>query len=276
MARARQPRPTSPSATAPGKAGLALAFALGAVVATTGFAPAGWLAGAVAQASDGKVQLLNASGTVWQGRADVLLTGGTGSQDRTTLPGGLTWQLTPWTASPQGPALALALNAPCCTPHGLALQVQPGWRSLTVTVPSHQSQWPASLLAGLGTPWNTLQLQGQLALQTPGLALQFGAGGPRSDGNVTLDVRDAASRLSTLKPMGSYRLLWQSAGGQDARLTLTTQEGALQLQGQGQWVAGRLRFEGDAQASPGREEALANLLNILGRRQGARTLIKIG
>jgi general secretion pathway protein N len=123
-----------------------------------------------------------------------------------------------------------------------------------------------------------LQLQGQLAFDTPGMSLEFSTRSVRSTGSATLQVRDAASRLSTVRPMGSYQLTWMSAGdgGRDATLSLTTREGALLLQGQGQWVAGRLRFEGDAQASPGREEALANLLNILGRRQGARALIKIG
>ncbi len=290
MARStRSPRPhhLARALGTSGRVGLAVAFGLGAVVAVLGFAPARWLAAPVAQASGGKVQLANARGTVWQGQADVLLTGGFDSQGRTALPGGLRWQLRPtWLGlptanAPRGPALSLALNAPCCTPQGLALWLQPGWGTLGVAVPAHQSQWPAALLAGLGTPWNTLQLQGQLALHTPGLALLIGTHSLRSEGSATLDVRDAASRLSTLRPMGSYRLQWRGAtaggpNGDGATLTLTTQAGALQLQGQGQWVAGRLRFEGVAEASPGREEALANLLNLLGRRQGARTLIKIG
>lgn len=251
----------------------AWAFVLGAALAIVGFAPAQWLAKPLAQATGGKVQLVNAQGTVWTGHADVFMTGGAGSQDRTALPGGVHWQLHPaWLG------LAVTLNAPCCTPQGLSLRLHPGWNSLKLELPAHDSQWPADLLTGLGTPWNTLQLQGQLVLQTPGLTLHMGPGGLRSSGNATLNILNAASRLSTVRPMGSYRLEWLSSGegGRDAKLTLATLEGALQLQGQGQWVAGRLRFEGDAQASPGREEALTNLLNILGRRQGALTLIKIG
>ena len=38
----------------------------------------------------------------------------------------------------------------------------------------------------------------------------------------------------------------------------------------------RLRFEGVASAAPEREAALANLLNIIGRRSGARSIITIG
>jgi general secretion pathway protein N len=59
-------------------------------------------------------------------------------------------------------------------------------------------------------------------------------------------------------------------------LRLETLEGSLQLSGSGQWVGSRLRFRGEASALPERESALANLLNIIGRRSGPRSLISIG
>ena len=83
-----------------------------------------------------------------------------------------------------------------------------------------------------------------------------------------------SSRLSTLSPMGSYRITVQ--GGPEPSLQLTTLEGSLQLSGQGQWIAQRLRFNGVASAEPERVEALSNLLNIVGRRDGARSIITVG
>nr|MBP6484193.1 type II secretion system protein N [Rhodoferax sp.] len=80
--------------------------------------------------------------------------------------------------------------------------------------------------------------------------------------------------LSTLAPMGSYRLTVQ--GGDEPSLELATLEGSLKLSGQGQWVGQRLRFTGVASAEPDRVEALSNLLNIVGRRDGARSLITVG
>jgi general secretion pathway protein N len=92
-----------------------------------------------------------------------------------------------------------------------------------------------------------------------------------------VDALDMASRLSTLRPLGSYRLeLQAAAGGHSTTLNLSTLRGGLRLQGSGQWVGGRLRFQGEAQAAPGREPALDNLLNILGRRQGPRSILNIG
>ena len=74
--------------------------------------------------------------------------------------------------------------------------------------------------------------------------------------------------------MGSYRITL--LGGATPTLQLDTLEGSLQLTGNGQWVGSRLRFTGEASAAPEREAALANLLNIIGRRSGARSIITIG
>ena len=41
-------------------------------------------------------------------------------------------------------------------------------------------------------------------------------------------------------------------------------------------MGGRLRFRGDARAAPGNETALANLLSIIGRREGTRSLLTFG
>lgn len=242
---------------------------LGALPAMAIFAPARWLANGIAQASGGQVQLLQPRGTVWTGSAQLVLSGGAGSQDRAALPGRLDWQLRPaWTG------VRALLRMDCCMAEPVQLQVVPGWRSAHVAIADHQSQWPAAVLGGLGTPWNTLQPQGRLALQTRGLTVDWAAGRTVLSGQMQLDALGMSSRLSTLRPMGSYRLALQ--GGNAPTLTLTTLEGALLLSGSGQWVGQRLRFTGEATAAPDREAALANLLNIIGRRTGARSIITVG
>jgi general secretion pathway protein N len=136
------------------------------------------------------------------------------------------------------------------------------------------SQWPAQWLTGLGTPWNTVQAEGQLNLSTQGLVLEWAFGHLLIAGRAQLDATQISSRLSTLKPMGSYR--FTLLGGATTSLTLETLEGSLQLSGSGQWVGAKLRFEGLASAAPERLDALSNLLNIIGRRDGARAIIKVG
>lgn len=233
------------------------------------FAPAQWLAQGVARATGGQLLLSEARGTVWSGSAQLVLTGGAASQDRAALPGRMQWVLRPTLTG-----VRLQAQADCCTVQPLQARLDLGLSQFRVTVGDGQSRWPAALLSGLGTPWNTLQPQGQLLLQTEGLQAAWQAGRMVLAGKVQLDALDMSSRLSTLRPMGSYRLAVQ--GGEVPLLTLSTLSGHLQLSGSGQWVGQRLRFAGEASAAPDREAALTNLLNIIGRRNGARSLINVG
>lgn len=249
---------------------------LGLLLATLLFAPARWLAQGVESSTAGQVQLLNTRGSVWNGQADLMLSGGDGSRSQTVLPGGLAWRMRP-TVVAGGPGVAVRLTAPCCMAEGVNLQLRPRWGGIEVQVAATRSQWPAELLAGLGTPWNTLRMEGQLALQTEGLSLRWAEGRLNMNGALAVDALNLASRLSTLRPLGSYRLELQALpDGHSATLALQTLRGDLQMQGSGQWIGGRLRFQGEASAAPGRELSLANLLNIIGRREGTRSLISIG
>jgi general secretion pathway protein N len=243
---------------------------LGLVVATVVFAPARWLAAAIEQASGQRVSLVGARGSVWDGSSQLVLSGGAGSGAGVALPGQVQWRIRPsWIG------LQLAIRADCCTPQPLQLQAQAsGLGSGRLLLADSQSQWPAGLLSGLGTPWNTIQLQGQLESSTRGLAVEWAQGQLSLSGQLQLDAMNVSSRLSTLSPMGSYRV--QLQGGTAPSLQLATLDGSLQLSGQGEWLGQRLRFSGVASAAPERVEALSNLLNIVGRRDGPRSIITVG
>ena len=248
----------------------ALGLLAGLLAALVVFAPARWLAALVRQASGDQVLLLTPRGSFWQGSAQLTLSGGAGSTGAIALPGALLWRIRP---APNG--LSIQLTAECCTPLPLRLFARPaGWRGLRLALADGQSRWPAGLLAGLGTPWNTVQAQGQMVAQTQGLQAEWLEGRLRLSGRLQLDALDVSSRLSTLRPMGSYRLTL--VGGAPSTLSLETLAGGLRLSGQGQWVGERLRFDGVASASPESVEALSNLLNIIGRRSGATAIIKVG
>jgi general secretion pathway protein N len=266
-----QPLPSSTAGHAATPWRWALAGALAGLLLTTVLlAPARWLAALVQQASGEQVMLLAPQGSVWQGSAQLVLSGGNGSRNAMALPGRLAWRLRPtWNGA------SLQLSADCCTRQPLELQLMPlGWGSVRLMLSDSQSQWPASLLSGLGTPWNTVQAQGLLAASTQNFSLKWAQGQLSLAGRLQIDATQISSRLSTLQPMGSYRVTLQ--GGATPTLALDTLEGSLQLTGQGQWVGQRLRFTGAASAAPESVEALTNLLNIIGRRNGARAIIKVG
>ena len=249
--------------------------AFGATVGTLGvlclFAPAKWLADGLQSATAGHVQLQQAHGTLWNGSALLVLTGGAGSTDQAALPGRIHWQLRPnWLGA------SIRVNADCCTTAATPLHARAllQWGGASIQVNDATSQWPAEFVNGLGTPWNTIQPQGRLALKTQSLNLSWSSGRMNMSGQAQLDAIGVSSRLSTLRPMGSYRVLVQ--GGDSPTLTLSTLDGALLLSGSGQWVGQRLRFTGEASAAPGSEAALANLMNIIGRRTGDRSIITVG
>lgn len=265
-------RPRSVAAdTAPwGWAWLGAAFGL--LLGLALFAPARWLAWAVEQGSGQHVLLRAPRGSLWNGSAQLVLAGGAESRDATALPGRLDWQIRP---SLRG--LKLTLQAACCTAQPWQVHVEPRWTGARVQIADGDSRWPATVLAGLGTPWNTVQPEGTLALSAQGLVLEWVAGRMLVAGRLQLEASDLSSRLSTLKPMGSYRLTL-AGGGDDApaSLRLETIAGSLNLTGSGQWVGSRLRFSGEASADPERVDALSNLLNIIGRRNGLRSIIQVG
>jgi len=252
-----------------------LACALGLLLGTLWQAPARWLAMATAAASQDHVQLLNARGTLWNGQADLLLTGGPGSLDRQALPGPVRWRVRPvWVGG--GPALQVVLDARCCLsdPLTLVLGYREGAAVLTLT--DHQSVWSAGLLSGLGTPWNTVQLQGQLVLNTTDLAVRWQGRALALQGEVTLDLQDAASALSTFRPLGDYRVRLVSPQPGLMTMELRTLQGDLAMTGDGHWSAGRFRFRGTAEAHPDHVNALSNLLNVLGQRDGLRAYLSWG
>lgn len=247
----------------------------GLLIALLAFAPARWLGAALHTLSEGKLQLVNPRGTVWSGRADLLLSGGEGSRGQTALPQGIRWTIGPgWS---QGPLLRARLSSPCCTEQPLVIAMHPGLSGSDIRFDAFNSRWPAAMLVGLGTPWNTLRLDGQLLLQSPGLVIAWNSGRPLLKGQLVIEARDLATRVSTLRPLGSYRVeITTRPEGNAAHLALNTLNGGLLLQGEGQWVGGRLRFRGDARAAPGNETALGNLLSIIGRRDGTRSVLTFG
>jgi general secretion pathway protein N len=250
---------------------------VGAIVGLASFAPAAWLASAVASATGDRLLLTDARGTLWNGSALPVLTGGPGSRDAAALPGRLEWEL-----GLRGLGAELRARQSCCLRGVVRALIRPGFGRLSVQVLPGESttigQWPSAWLVGLGTPWNTLQLGGSLRLTSPGLTVEWVRGRVRFSGMAALDVANASSRVSTLDTLGSYRLTVRgdAASGDAASLSLITVDGALRLSGDGEWTGTGLRFRGEAQAAPGSETPLNNLLNIIGRRQGARSVISIG
>lgn len=243
------------------------------------FAPAAWLATAVASATNQRLVLADARGTIWSGSAVPILTGGADSRDASYLPGRLEWTL-----MPRFYGVELSARQDCCINGTLRLQIRPGLGRIKATyapppgAAGTLGQWPSAWLGGLGTPWNTLQLGGTAKMASPGFSIEQVEGRWRLDGKLDLELEAVSSRLTTLETLGSYRvtLTGGSSEGSATLLSLTTTDGPLQLIGSGTWGPAGVKFRGEARSAGVDEPALSNLLNIIGRRDGARSIISIG
>jgi len=291
---------------------LAIVGALvGLVIGSMAFLPASLLAGAVASATNDQFLLAEAEGTIWNGSAITVLTGGAGSHDASVLPTRLEWTL-----RPRLNGLSLHLTQDCCLAHGLDLTlrrtleawqvdvISPDERDSPREVPVVKSmpgehgadagmlaaltpvgQWPMGWLEGRGFPWNTIHPGGVLTLSTRNLQFTLQGGHWRTLGSAQVEIRQASSRLTTLDSLGSYRVLIQpdpstqvtpGQGASRSLVWISTIDGALMIDGRGLIGANGFRLRAEAHAAPGSEAALDNLLNLIGRRNGASSAISIG
>src|SRR6185369_8423029 len=93
---------------------------VGVLVGLVAFAPASWLAHAIASATGQRLVLADARGTIWSGSAVAVLAGGPDSRDATYLPGRLEWTL-----APRWYGVDLAARHDCCINGTATVQIRP-------------------------------------------------------------------------------------------------------------------------------------------------------
>lgn len=240
-------------------------FALAFGITLIATAPASLLGAWLGRQTLGALELSSATGTVWQGSAIPVFHSPHGS----TLPlGRITWKVllapiltgklelhvSQSTASPAQPTeIAVGLS-------GVEL------RHVSLELPAEVAEELHPLL-------RALHPQGRLEISGDRLALS----GQALEGSATAKWLSASSAISTINPFGSYQI--RLSGAKDSvALDLTTLSGPLMLSGQGSWTAARgLSIEARATASPGSQDALAELLHHLGPEISPGTrLIRIG
>jgi general secretion pathway protein N len=229
----------------------ALAVAITLIV----LAPAAWITPQFAKATGGHVNLVDPAGSVWHGSATLMLAPGADQANSTLLPGRIEWQTAFW------PLLTGRVRMRM--QHSEAM---PGPVTLDATRTSAMLSGgslavPASLLAGLGAPFNTLDVQGDVRLSWTDMRVL----NQQAYGQLTVVLTDMASRVSRVKPLGTYRVVLDAQGA-SSTLEVTTLNGPLQLDGHGSLQGGRFTFQGTARSTPEARDNLVGLLNLLGRR----------
>lgn len=129
----------------------------------------------------------------------------------------------------------------------------------------------ASFIAQLYSPLSLISPQGKVRLITPELIFAP----EKIEGAAALEWLNAASSLSSVQPLGDYRLEITGAE-KNANLKLTTLGGDLEFTGQGQWQpkTGQVQINGSA-LPRNRAGELESLLNMIGTDQGGKRALNI-
>lgn len=123
---------------------------------------------------------------------------------------------------------------------------------------------PASFIAQIYTPISLISPQGKVRIT----AAELNVSSEKMEGTAALEWLNAVSSLSSVQPLGDYRL--DIAGAEkNVNLKITTLRGDLGLSGQGQWQLsdGQITFTGEAVAAR-REKELEPLMQLLGKETG--------
>jgi general secretion pathway protein N len=254
-------------------AGFSLLALIVALIAAMVAAPASWADGLMAQFSGGRLRLAETEGNLWRGTGKLILadpTAGAGAKGVQWLAGGVVipgrcrWELK---------AMALLFGQ-----LDAGLQIESMQQPIRLTGDRQRIMGsggmvnlPQLQLERLGSPWNTIAPNAAIAVQWEPFQIDRG----KYLGKAAVSITQVSSALSPVKPLGSYRVEIDSQGDQ-AKLTMLTTSGPLELEGQGEWNPRLgLRFTAYAQAKA-EQERLRPLLGLLGKRDGNKTVIKLG
>jgi general secretion pathway protein N len=234
--------------------------------------PAGWLGWGVARLSDNRVLLDDGRGTIWHGSGRLYVRDAKGAAQDI---GGTVWGIDTLQLLLLRGQVQLHVSGPQSDMFA-TLRVTPWGLSLNDT----RLSTSAGLASAFYAPASLFAPQGLLRLRTD--RLTFGRNGLKGNAEIYWDK--AGSALSSVQPLGSYRLDL-SGNGKEATLKLATVEGALDLSGQGRWQLigdGQLQLSGIAQAKQQLAE-LQPLLRLMGRDLGGgrtaftiRTRLELG
>ena len=232
-----------------------LAIGLGvyalALIAT---APAALVDARLQAASDGRLRIAEAQGTLWSGTGQLEIRDARG---RSGLAKRVAWRLLP------GALLRARL--------AYEVELDPGSRPFPVTIfwsrldiANADIRLPAVALGHVVPKLAALGLTGDMNLQIPTLSI----GCDTTRGSATVQWRAAGSALSPISPLGDYELRIMGEGP-TVRTTLHTLQGPLQLDGQGVWSNGhKPEFLATAHMPPQLQQRLAPFLRLIAVERG--------
>lgn len=219
--------------------------------------PASWFAWGLNRYTQGTVRLDPIAGSLWGGKGRLVI-----YYPKTTLHdlGQTEWRINPlwlFTGHVQLTVRANNQDRKIKTTLGIARN--------SFMLKDTEAEFPAPFVAQFYSPLSLISPQGKVRINTEGLTLSP----DKVEGAAALEWLNAGSSLSSVQPLGDYRLDITGAD-KNANLKLTTLRGDLEFTGQGQWQlqTGQVQINGSAQPRA-RAGELESLLGMIGSDQGS-------
>jgi general secretion pathway protein N len=231
-----------------------VAYALLGVAAFAVFlivrAPAPLISTALERASHGAITIGAATGTVWRGSGQLVARQ---TPQAPVLIGRVTWTVNPLWFFAGKIGLGVTVSGGDAD---IAGHIRAGFSS--VILQGVKGVFPARLVPVLYAPAELLGPDGRVEISAPDLRWSRKSG---ITGAAEIHWRDAVSSLTTVRPLGDYRLSLEEGGA----LKLDTLRGDLRLTGHGMLdnTIGGARFSGQASAA-NRVSELAEVLKLMG------------
>jgi general secretion pathway protein N len=224
--------------------------------------PASWFAWGLNRYTQGSVRLDPISGSLWSGNGRLVI------YYPPTTPhefGQTEWRINPfWLLTGRVQLSLLTSN------QDRKIKTTLGIAGNSFMLEDTEAEFSAAFVTQLYTPLSLISPQGKVRISAESLTLASG----KVDGVAMLEWLNAGSALSSVQPLGDYRLDITGAE-KNANLKLTTLRGDLEFTGQGQWQpqTGQVQINGTA-LPRARASDLESLLSMLGTDQGGgrRTL----
>ena len=234
----------------------AAAFGLGAFAAALlALAPATLIDARLARASDGRLRLASAQGSLWAGAGWLEIRDAAG---RAGVAKRLAWRVRPASLL-RGRLVAEVDLDQAAKPFPVTISLS------QIEIADAGIRLPAAAL-GLGMPkLAPFRLTGDVLVKIPRLSVERG----RADGEATLQWRAAGSALTPISPLGEYEVHLKAVGP-TVHAALRTVEGPLQLEGTGSWANGAApNFVATAHVPEQHREQLVPLLRLFAVQRGA-------
>jgi general secretion pathway protein N len=223
--------------------------------------PARWLQARLLPAAPGRYEVSAVDGSLWNGNAQAVVNapGGTLVVDR------IQWTFLPARLLQGRLAFATELKGAGFEAKYEAGRSLAGWALRDLTVRADAA------LATAALPWiDRWRPEGSVTASSPGIDVA----GEDVHGDLRIEWKGAATALSEVRPLGSYRAD-VLAEGKAARVSLSTLEGALRLTGHGRLeFPTRFTLTGEARGEGPAASTLNPLLDMFGppRADGARAI----